>query len=49
MEARISYLALLARMEDIRVAVPESKLEWRTNSGLRGLRALPLAFRPIQG
>jgi cytochrome P450 len=48
MEGRISYLALLARMEDIRVAVPESKLEWRTNSGLRGLSALPLAFRPVE-
>jgi cytochrome P450 len=48
MEARISYLALLARMEDIRVAVPENKLEWRTNSGLRGLSALPLAFRPVE-
>jgi pimeloyl-[acyl-carrier protein] synthase len=48
MEARISYLALLARMEDIRVSVPESKLEWRTNSGLRGLSALPLAFRPVE-
>lgn len=48
MEAQISYLALLARMEDIRVAVPESKLEWRTNSGLRGLSALPLAFRPVE-
>lgn len=49
MEGRIAYLALLARMEDIRVAVPESKLEWRTNSGLRGLSALPLAFRPVAG
>lgn len=48
MEARVSYLALLARMEDIRVAVPESTLEWRTNSGLRGLSALPLAFRPVE-
>ena len=48
MEARISYLALLARMEDIHVAVPESTLEWRTNSGLRGLSALPLAFRPVE-
>jgi len=48
MEARISYLALLARMEDIRVAVPENTLEWRTNSGLRGLSALPLAFRPVE-
>ena len=48
MEARISYLALLARMQDIRVAVPESTLEWRTNSGLRGLSALPLAFRPVE-
>jgi len=48
MEARISYLALLARMEDIHVAVPESTLEWRTNSGLRGLSDLPLAFRPVE-
>ena len=31
--ARISYLASLARMEDIRVSVPD-KLEWRTNSGV---------------
>lgn len=42
MEARVSFLALLGRLRDIRVTT--DKLEWRTNSGLRGLKALPISF-----
>ncbi|MBR0552700.1 cytochrome P450 [Stakelama marina] len=43
MEGRIAYTALLGRLEDLRVT--SDNLEWRTNSGLRGLKALPIAFR----
>jgi cytochrome P450 len=42
MEARIAYTALLGRLDNIRVTA--DTLEWRTNSGLRGLKALPIAF-----
>ena len=44
MEGRIAYSALLSRLADLRVTT--DTLEWRTNSGLRGLKALPLAFTP---
>jgi len=46
MEARIAFSALLGRLEDIRVT--DERLEWRTNSGLRGLKALPIAFRAVE-
>ncbi|MDB5677543.1 cytochrome P450 [Sphingomonas bacterium] len=46
MEARIAYTTLLARLGDIRVT--SDTLEWRTNSGLRGLKALPIAFRAVE-
>jgi pimeloyl-[acyl-carrier protein] synthase len=46
MEARIAFTALLGRMRDLRVTA--SALEWRTNSGLRGLKALPIAFRATE-
>jgi hypothetical protein len=45
MEARIAFTSLLSRLDDIRVTT--DKLEWRTNSGLRGLSALPIAFRAV--
>lgn len=44
MEARIAFAALLDRLDDIRVE--GGPLGWRTNSGLRGLTALPIAFGP---
>lgn len=44
MEARVAFTGLLARLHDIRLT--DAKLEWRTNSGLRGLTALPITFRP---
>lgn len=46
MEARIAFAALLGRLADIRVT--SDRLEWRTNSGLRGLSALPIAFRAAE-
>lgn len=45
MEARIAFSALLAKLDDIRLT--SDQLEWRTNSGLRGLKALPIAFRAV--
>ena len=44
MEARIAFAMLLERMDDIAVAT--DRLGWRTNSGLRGLTALPITFTP---
>ena len=46
MEARIAFTALLDRLQDIRLT--SDQLEWRTNSGLRGLTALPIAFRATE-
>jgi cytochrome P450 len=46
MEARIAFTALLGRLDDIRVT--SDRLEWRTNSGLRGLKALPIAFGAVE-
>ncbi|HEY0413864.1 MAG TPA: cytochrome P450 [Allosphingosinicella sp.] len=46
MEARIAFNALLGRLQDIRLA--SDSLTWRTNSGLRGLKALPIAFRAAE-
>jgi len=43
MEGRIAFNALLHRLDDIKLA--SDKLVWRDNSGLRGLRALPITFR----
>jgi pimeloyl-[acyl-carrier protein] synthase len=44
MEARIAFGALLTQLDGLALAT--DKLEWRTNSGLRGLKALPLRFTP---
>jgi pimeloyl-[acyl-carrier protein] synthase len=42
MEARIAFKALLGRLKA--PALASETLEWRTNSGLRGLKALPIRF-----
>lgn len=42
MEAQISFETLLRRLPDLQLATNE--LTWRTNSGLRGLTALPVTF-----
>lgn len=44
MEAKIAFTTLLARLDDL--APASDKLSWRTNSGLRGLTALPITFTP---
>jgi cytochrome P450 len=44
MEARIAFQALLGRLDGIALAA--DTLAWRTNSGLRGLKALPIRFGP---
>jgi len=44
MEGRIAFNALLNRLDDIELAT--EKLGWRDNSGLRGLKKLPITFRP---
>jgi pimeloyl-[acyl-carrier protein] synthase len=44
MEARIAFKALLGRLRNVSLAT--DKLEWRTNSGLRGLKSLPVTFTP---
>jgi len=43
MEGRIAFNTLLRRLTDF--AIDADRLEWRTNSGLRGLKALPIRFR----
>ena len=47
MEARIAFTALLGKLEDIRLS--SEQLEWRNNSGLRGLKALSIRFRASEG
>ncbi|MGP3950640.1 cytochrome P450 [Streptomyces sp. 7N604] len=37
---------LLMRLPDLQLAVPESKLSWRTTTWIRYLRALPVKFEP---
>ncbi|MBV9841733.1 MAG: cytochrome P450 [Sphingomonadaceae bacterium] len=46
MEARTAYAMLLERIDDIALATDEATLEWRPNSGLRGLVGLPIRYRP---
>ena len=42
-EGQIAFEALLRRFPDLMIA-PGTKLEWRNNLGLRGLKALPVTF-----
>lgn len=42
LEARIAFTTLLGRLSGL--VLLDEKLQWRTNSGLRGLRALPVGF-----
>ncbi len=45
-EARIGLEILLGRLEDIQLTVPLEELEYEPSVALRGLRRLPLTFRP---
>ena len=47
LEGQIALSTLLRRLPDLRLE-PEP-LVWRTNLGLRGLTALPVAFTPSAG
>jgi cytochrome P450 len=44
LEGRIAFTTLLARLPEIRLAVPRETLDWRPGSLLRGLVRLPVAF-----
>jgi cytochrome P450 len=44
LEARIAFEVLLSRCQDIRLAVPESELQWKITPNIRGLRALPVVL-----
>jgi cytochrome P450 len=44
LEGQIAFTTLLARLPQIRLAVPRDTLEWRPGSLLRGLARLPVAF-----
>lgn len=46
LEGRIAISTLLARLPDLRLAVPPSRLVWRPAMVLRGLSALPVSFSP---
>ena len=43
-ELRAAIPALLRRLPDLRLAVPEEEVEFRTLSLIHGLRALPVAW-----
>ena len=47
LEGQIVLSTLLRRLTDLRLE--PQPLVWRTNLGLRGLTALPVAFRPSPG
>lgn len=42
LEVRVALNSLLQRFPDLRLAVDRRDLRWRTSSGLRGLKALPV-------
>ena len=46
LEGRVALLALLQRFPDMRLAVDRQAIEWRTSSGLRGVKALPVELAP---
>lgn len=48
MEVEIAIGALLQRCPDLELAVPEDQLHWRIGLIHRGLRTLPVRFRPSE-
>lgn len=44
MEGRIAIRALLERFRDIRLKIPRDRVQWRSTTVVRGLRALPLTL-----
>jgi cytochrome P450 len=45
LEGQIAFTGIVARLPDLALAVPAEELRWSAG-GLRGLRALPVVFRP---
>jgi cytochrome P450 len=46
LEGAIALSAILSRLPDLRLAVPREEIRWRPGGFMRGLRALPVLFRP---
>jgi cytochrome P450 len=46
LEAQVAFSALLARLPGLALAVPAEDLIWQAGGVLRGLRELPVVFRP---
>jgi cytochrome P450 len=44
MELQVALGSLLTRFPELRLAVDEAKLQWKTGLALRGLRSLPVAW-----
>lgn len=49
MEGAIALNALLARYPNLQLAIPRQAVQWRPNSLLRGLAALPVRLGPVRG
>ncbi|MGY1707532.1 cytochrome P450 [Geodermatophilus sp. SYSU D00697] len=46
LEGQVAFTALLERLPDLALAVPEDELRWSVSGVLRGVRALPVTFTP---
>ena len=44
MELQVAIGTLLARFPDLRLAVPESELSWKSGMLVRGLKHMPVAW-----
>jgi cytochrome P450 len=47
MEARIAFRTLLRRCQNLAFAIDPSELEWRAAPQIRGLKHLPVTFKPV--
>jgi cytochrome P450 len=46
LEGQVAFTALLERLPDLALAVPEEALQWSAGGVLRGVRELPVTFTP---
>jgi cytochrome P450 len=46
LEGQVAFTALLARLPDLALDIPEEQLRWTGGGVLRGLRQLPVTFTP---
>ena len=49
LESQIAFTSLLARCDDIRIAVPRTELAYRITPNIRGLTGFPVTFTPRTG